>query len=297
MKNPDIDANEQAPAKKIQPRVDIIILTYNGRVDTLECLESLKRIDYEEYRVTVVDNGSSDGAAEVVAEKFPEIDLIRLERNLRFAGGNNLALRRTIEEEFDYALLLNNDTVVEPDFLRRLVELAESNPGAGLAAPKMRYFEPSDTIWFAGGKMNVRLARMRHIGIGKKDLGQFEAPAEMTFLSGACLLIKRGVLLNIGLLDEDFFLYGEDQDYCFRALNAGWRLLYQPQAVIYHKVSRSTPTCKKLIFRYRSWLLLMKKHTSVFWRPLQFANLILEFIPLMMGFLLRKIRFRSGRRG
>ncbi len=281
----------------LQPKVDIVILTYNGRQDTIECLKSLRKLDYSEYRITVVDNGSSDGAADEVAEKFPEVNLIRSPENLRFAGGNNLALKRTLEEDFEYALLLNNDTILEPDFLTHLVDTAESNPNIGLVAPKMRYFDPPDTIWFGGGRMKVRLARMRHIGIGKKDDGSYDAPGEMSFLNGACLLVKCEVFRKIGLLDEGFFLYGEDQDLCIRAVQAGYKLYYQPKAVIHHKVSRSTPTYRKLQYRYQSWFRLIKKHTSILWRPLQYGNLILEFIPLTVGFFLRKLKFHSRREG
>jgi len=277
--------------EQLPPRVDIIILTWNGLEDTIECLESLKSIDYPEYRITLVDNGSTDGTGETIRERFPEVNYIYSDTNLRFAGGNNLALSKTLDESFDFALLLNNDTVVEPDFLTRMVETALSDSAAGLVGAKIYYYDHPDTIWFAGGKANIKIARMRHRGIGEIDDGRFDEPCECTFLNGACLLIRCELLREIGLLDEDFFLYGEDLDFCLRAIKSGYKLYYQPQARIKHKVSRSTPALKKLQFRYRSWLLLMKKHTALCWRPLQYLNLLGEFFPLVIGFIRRKIIF------
>ena len=273
------------------PRVDIIVLSYNGKEDTLECLESLRNLDYPNYRTTVVDNASADGSADAVADNFPEVNLIRSPVNLRFAGGNNLALKSTLKEDFQYALLLNNDVVCEPDFLSLMVNSAESRPDVGLAAPKIRYYQPREMLWFAGGSLNLKFAYMRHRGIGQMDRGQFDIPDTQDFLNGACLLVKAEVFRKTGLLDEDFFLYGEDLDFCIRARKAGYTLWYEPSAIIYHKVSRSSPPLKKLQYRYRAWIQVAAKHTPIYFRPLQAGNLLLEFIPLVFGFIARKIRF------
>ena len=275
------------------PRVEIIILNYNGRDDTVECLESLSKVTYGNFHVTIVDNGSTDNLGPVVRDKFSRVRYIYSPENLRFAGGNNLAMRTALKEGYDYVLLLNNDTVVEPGFLDKMVEAGESSDAIGLVGAKMYYYDPPDVIWFAGGKMDVRFARMRHLGIGRKDDGSYDRPGDMTFLNGACLLIKSAVLKHVGMLDEDYYLYGEDQDYCFRALAKGWRLYFQPGAKIRHKVSRSTPTFRKLRFRYQSWFTLIRKHTPFYWRPLQYGNLLLEFIPLVIGYFKRKIVLKS----
>ena len=222
------------------------------------------------------------------------MNLIRSDENLRFGGGNNLALKRTLAEGFDYALLMNNDTVVESDFLTQLVNLAEADDKIGMTGPKMYYYKPDNVIWFAGGKVNMTFARMRHYGIGEVEKGQHGKIREVNFLNGACVLIKRKLLEDIGLFDEDFFLYGEDLDLCLRAYKKGYKLMYQPRARIYHKVSRSSSPLKKLVYRYQSWLRLMRKHTPFYVRPLQYANLIGEFIPLVIGYLLRKIRFHKS---
>jgi len=278
--------------QEFSPRVEIIILSWNGREDTLECLASLAKIDYDNYRITVVDNGSTDGLAGGITGKFPQVNYIYSPVNLRFAGGNNLALKRGLNTETDYFLLLNNDTVVEAGFLREMVKAGEADDRIGLVGAKMYYYDQPDTLWFAGGIADIRRAYMRHLGIGRRDNGSFDKAGEMTFLNGACLLIKAGVLKDIGLLDEDYFLYGEDLDFCLRAAKAGWKLYYQPSAKIRHKVSRSSPPLKKLKYRYQSWFKLMSKHTAWYWRPVQWGNLLIEFIPLVIGYLRRRADFR-----
>ena len=216
------------------PKVDIVILTYNGLNDTSECLDSLRSLDYPSYRITVVDNNSQDGSRDILPARFPQVNYIYSDTNLRFAGGNNLALRKTLQENFQYALLLNNDTVVEPDFLSKMVELAEAKAEIGMVGAKMYYYHHPDIIWFAGGKADMRIARMRHLGIGKADQGQFDQIRPVDFLNGACVLIKCKILRKIGLFDESFFLYGEDLDLCLRAIKAGCQLYFQPAARIKH---------------------------------------------------------------
>jgi GT2 family glycosyltransferase len=278
-------------SQKNIPKVDIIILTFNCKNDTLECLASLRKINYPQYRVTVVDNGSKNGSQEAIIQKFPEVNYLFNPKNLRFAGGNNVALRNTLKEGFDYALLLNNDTIVDPNFLSEMVKGAETDPAIGLVGPKIYYYEHPKVIWFAGGKADIRFAYMRHIGIGQTDGELYSHPREVNFLNGACVLVKCEVMRKIGFLDESFFLYNEDFDFCLRAIKAGYKLYYQPQAIIWHKVSRTTGHWKKLWYRYQSGFQLLKKHTPVYWRPLQFGNMFLEFVPLLVGFLVRKIKF------
>jgi len=282
--------------RQASPRVEIIILSWNGREDTLECLASLDKVEYDNFRVTVVDNGSTDGLEAAVRSGFPAVNYLYSPVNLRFAGGNNLALRMMSPGPVDYFLLLNNDTIVDPAFLQELVKVCETDNKIGLAGGKIYYYHQPDTIWFAGGKANIRRAYMRHLGIGKQDDGSFDYAGEVTFLNGACVLIRASVVEQIGLLDEDYYLYGEDLDYCLRAVKAGWKLYYQPAAQIWHKVSRSSPTLKKLYYRYWSWIILMNKHTAWYWRPLQIGNLALEFIPLIVDYLRRQAGFHRSDR-
>ncbi len=275
------------------PKVAIIIVNWNRREDTLVCLESLCRITYPNYRILVVDNGSTDGSAEAVRARFSLIHLIELPENRRFAGGNNAGLREVLAGEDDFVLLLNNDTTVEPDFLNHLMTAAQTDPAVGLVAPKILYHDRPQVIWFAGGALQPVWGYVRHYGLRQLDDGRFDLRREVSFLTGCCLLIRRSVLEKVGLLDEDFCLYSEDADYCLRTSQAGFKLLYEPIARIYHKVSSSTGgayNLRKWVQRYRSLFRLVHKHTSPLTWPLFGLNLLWELVSLPINALLQTRR-------
>lgn len=222
-----------------QPLVYIVVLTWNGKQDTAECLQSLQRLSYPNARVLLVDNASTDGTVEAVRSHFPNVEILVNETNLRFAGGNNVGIKRALANNADYVLLLNNDTIVEPNFLTHLVRAAEGDDSVGMTAPKIYYFHQSRLIWFAGGKIEWWKGWISHIGIREVDRGQYDSIREVDYLTGCCMLVKRKVIEQIGLLDECYFIYGEDADWCIRATRAGYKLLYVPSAVIWHKLSVS----------------------------------------------------------
>jgi GT2 family glycosyltransferase len=185
----------------------------------------LRKIDYANIEIVLVDNGSADGSAERLAAEFPEVRLIQNEKNLGFPAGNNVALRDALQRNPDYFLLLNNDTLVAPDFLSKLVKVAESDGKIGVVNPKILYFEPSDRIWFAGGFYKPWWNTGKVSGENRRDVGKYDDTREITFATGCAFLIKTGVVRQVGLLDEIFFLGFEDLDWTVRALQAGIRLL------------------------------------------------------------------------
>lgn len=136
--------------------VAIIILNWNGRDDTLACLHSLCHIDYPNFQIVVVDNHSSDDSVAVIQKEYPHITLIQTDENLGYVGGNNVGLTFARQQNFDYALLLNNDTEVDPQFLQVLVAAAEADPAVGIVGPTIYYFDAPQTIWSAGGAINWR---------------------------------------------------------------------------------------------------------------------------------------------
>lgn len=224
-------------------KVFIIVLNFNGKKDTLECLQSLKKSE-----VIVVDNGSTDGSVRAIRDKFPEIKILENKKNLGFAKGNNVGIRYALNQGADYIILLNNDTIVEINTLVRLIEVASSNNRIGILGPKI-YFakgfefhqgrykknELGKVIWYAGGLIDWRNVLGVHRGVDEVDEGQYDKQEEVEFVSGCCMFIKREVFKKIGLLDERFFLYFEDLDFCLRAKKVGFRIVYVPEAVIWHK--------------------------------------------------------------
>jgi len=264
------------------PKVSIIILNWNGLEDTVECLESIQKITYLNYHVIVVDNGSEGDDVEVLREKFGDyIHIIENDRNYGFAEGNNVGMRYALDNLGpDFFLLLNNDTVVAPDFLGELMEVALSDKRIGILGSKIYYYDEPEKVWFAGGNINYWLGRLWCRGIGQIDRGHFDDIADVDFISGCCMLISQNMLSSVGLLDSVFFFGTEDYDISIRAARGGFRVLYVPGSKIWHKIGRSTgrtgrkPTPFVAYGCIRNHFILMEKH----WSRLQFATSTIYFI-------------------
>jgi GT2 family glycosyltransferase len=219
-------------------RVGVVVLSWNGRDDTLACLASLQGVDYPDLVSIVVDNGSTDGTREAVAEAFPAADVVRVEENLGFAEGNNVGIRRALELGADYVLVLNNDVEVDAHFVTPLVEEAERRPDAGALCSKILYMEPHDLIWFAGASFDPRSGyNGRQFGYRERDDGRFDEVRETDRACGAAMLVSRAVLEEVGLFDADLFFYSEDVDWSLRARAAGYRHYVVPASKLWHKVS------------------------------------------------------------
>jgi len=225
---------------KSAPFVCIIVLNWNGAQDTLECLKSLKELTYPNFSVLVVDNASSDGSVETLKRDFPDLEIIVNSVNLRFAGGNNAGIKRGMELGAEYLLLLNNDTVVKKDFLTHLVEASEKEGNVGMVGPKIYYYGHERLLWYAGGKIEFQKGWISHIGVREIDNGQYDEISETAYVTGCCVLVSRLVVEKVGMLDEAYYIYGEDADWSIRTERAGFRLLYVPGAVIWHKLSVSS---------------------------------------------------------
>lgn len=223
------------------PKIGTVILNWNGWRDTLACLTSIQQADYpaSRHQIVVVDNGSTD---ESVAQLRGHngLTLLELPRNVGFAAGSNVGIRHALANGCDCVLLLNNDTLVAPDFLMPLLQTFEVDPAAGVVSPKIRYCGRPDQLWYAGGKFRQPRLIGEMVGLGQPDTGQYDQLREVDFAVGCCMLIRRPVLERIGYLDERFFFYQEDVDFSYRAAQAGFSVWYQPASVIFHKVSHST---------------------------------------------------------
>ncbi len=219
------------------PHVYIILVNWNGKDVTIECLDSLRRIEYPAFTIVVVDNASADGSVEAIKNLFPEVHLLEQSQNLRFAGGNNVAIKHALERGAAYICLLNNDTIVDKNFLSFLVERVEADERAGMAAPKIYYYDEPQRIWFAGGEISMWTGTMKHTGIREHDTGQYDTPRHIDYATGCCILARREVVEKIGGLDDAFFMYAEDADWSMRARRAGYAICYEPRARVWHKLS------------------------------------------------------------
>jgi GT2 family glycosyltransferase len=221
-------------------RVGIVILNYNGKSVLPGLLESLTKIDYPDFRIFLVDNNSADDSIEKARSEFSNklpLEIIINSENLLFSAGNNVGIKKAIEWGADYVILLNNDTIVPQSMIKELAEFMEGHPEAGVAGPMIHFAEPQNTIWGAGGMVNLWWGLVRHSGIRALDTGQFSNPAIVDYVSGAALMASADVFTKLKMLDESFPMYYEDTDFCFRAKKAGYEIWYVPTAPLIHLVS------------------------------------------------------------
>lgn len=238
--------------------ISIVILTYNGLEDTSEVMEDIAKLSTKglEAETILVDNGSTDGTVEKFEDfKLPNMDykFIETGANLGFAGGNNYGIKDAVKRKRDYILLLNNDVYLDEDLLPKLVKEAEKDKKIGLLAPKM-YFakgyeyhkeryknsEVGKVIWYAGGELDWDNVYTSHRGVDEVDKGQYDKVEETDVVNGACALIKRELVEDIGEMADEYFLYWEDADYSVRAKRAGWKVVYTPATHLWHKVSKAS---------------------------------------------------------
>ncbi len=245
-----------------RPLVWVIVLNWNGAEVIEDCLESLLSMDYPRFHVLVVDNASSDGSAEIVARDFPDARLLRLEENRMYAGGNNAGIEPALAAGASAVMLVNNDTRADERLLSSLMDALSSRPGAGAAGPKIFYHDQPDRIWSYGGRVQMPLGLVRHIGIRKADGSRYDSLREVDYLTGCCLLIRSEALRSVGFLDTSYTIYGEDVDWCLRARSKGWKSIVVPGAHLWHKVSHSSGgglTPFKAYYKMRSNVLLFRR--------------------------------------
>jgi GT2 family glycosyltransferase len=244
------------------PMVSIVSVNYDQPVVTCEMLETLRNVTYPNFETLIVDNASPSTSPYTIKERYPEVELIVSEKNLGFAGGNNIALKKA---KGDYILLLNNDTEVQPDFLDSLVDLMESDDTIGIVSSKILYFYEDNTIQYAGASpINPITSRGRHYGYKETDNGQFNEVTETFYPHGACMMIRKSVLEELGLLYEGYFLYYEELDFAERVKRAGYKIYFQPNSSILHKESISTGKNSPLKTYYmnRNRLLFLRRNSK-----------------------------------
>jgi GT2 family glycosyltransferase len=221
------------------PTIYIVLVNWNGKDVTLDCLASLHAVTYPDRKIIVVDNASTDGSADAIAQRYPDVQLLQQQENLRFARGNNAGIRYALDQGADGVLLLNNDTFVDALFLDAMVDRLFSDPSCGIVAPKIFYADTPDAIWFAGGEISMWTGTMRHTGIRRHDRGQYDTARPIDYASGCCLLTRRAVIEKVGMLDDAYYMYGEDADWSMRVRRAGYRILFEPRAKVWHRLSVS----------------------------------------------------------
>jgi GT2 family glycosyltransferase len=272
--------------------VFVIVLNWNGKDDTLECLSSLRKAGVPGSHTLVVDNGSTDGSVGAIRSRFPDSTILEMKQNLRFAGGNNRGIAFALGNGAEFVLLLNNDTVVDEGFLGPLVERMRADNSIGMVAPKICYHAPPGRIWFAGARISYWLGTMAHIGIREEDHGQYDTARETDYATGCCVLVRRELIESAGMLDEAFFMYTEDADWSVRARKKGFRIFYEPRSRIHHKVSVSAGgnlSWFKLRNKYVSQMKFFARHASWYhWLVFPWMSILVNLTLLFSRILNRR---------
>ncbi len=274
----------------MEPLVSIIVLNYKGREDTLACLRSLEHLTYPHVRVIVVDNQSGDGLEDAVRGAHPSMTFIQTGANLGFTGGNNIGIRQALADGADYILLLNNDTIVAPDLVDVMVEVMEQDRSISITGPMIYYYNNPETIWSAGGEIDWSRGTTRMIGLNEADLSQFGlSPRPVDFVSGCALMARREVWEKVGLLDDRFFMYYEETEWCVRAARAGYAIRHVPGAMIWHKISleeRHSSVHTPLYYYYitRNRLLFLRKTHAGY---VAWLHILGEYIRTFLSWTLR----------
>jgi GT2 family glycosyltransferase len=262
-----------------RPEVSCVVLNWNGGQDTVECLDALKACSYPNLTVIVVDNGSADDSVLRIRAAHPGILILESKNNLGFAGGNNIGIRYALAHGADYVWLLNNDTKPAPDALAALVAKAASDKRIGAVSSVCYYADaPSQVEAWGGARVNL------WIGFGRNS----RQPREDSWfhsLNGTSMLIGRKALEDAGVLDEVFFLYWEDTEFCLRLRKKGWRIAAAADSRVLHKVNASTGGNKVILDRHQtaSGLRLLRLHSALprmamlLFLAIRFARRILRF--------------------
>lgn len=238
-----------------------VVLNTDRCEDTLACLKSLSDQTFNDNRIIVLDNCSVEDCTNEITSAFSSVTVLRLESNRGYAGNNNVGIAAALETDSDWILILNEDVRLDPEALSYLMEAVSNRPDVGIAGPMVYHAGEPTVIQSAGGILSKRWLAF-HRGQNEDDHGQYDRLDEVDWISGCAILVRRAVVEDVGALDERFFYYWEETEWCLRARRAGWKILFVPQSRIWHKgVQRDyQPSPSTTYYWTRNWLLSLAKH-------------------------------------
>jgi GT2 family glycosyltransferase len=229
-----------------QPMVYAVVLAWNQMKETFECVESLLRSRYLDLKIIVLDNGSTDGTAEAVTNKFPSVEVIRTEVNIGMERGYNMGIEYALKNGTSYVLAMNNDTVVDPGMVTNLVRGIQNHPQAGMVSPKIyHYYGDRTRLWCAGARWAAFPPRIKLIGSNAMDGAMFQKDFKLPYATSCCILMSRDAIQKAGLFDPNYYFYYDDWDLSARFWATGYEIWFIADAQMWHKVSMSTQKAEK----------------------------------------------------
>jgi GT2 family glycosyltransferase len=268
--------------KTSPPHISIIVLNWNGKEDTLECLASLQAVTYPAFDIIVADNGSTDNSVEAIHKTYPDVHVLENGTNLGFAEGNNRAIRFALKRGADAVVILNNDTIVDPNLLQAFYEAYISLPDAGILGATCLYYDQPEIIWTAGAEWNSKTLEFSYLYQGCKYTEiPYKTALKVPYIIGCVMFIHKKVIKDIGLMNPVYFLNFEELDWCIKISSVGYQNYTISRAKIWHKIASSfggKNSPLKNYFLTRNFLLWAKWHA-----PNELTGIlkmtICEFIP------------------
>jgi GT2 family glycosyltransferase len=273
------------------PSVAIIVPVFNNKEHTRELLESLKNVTYSNYKVIIIDDGSSDGTSEMIIQEYNDVILLRGDGNLWSSGSINLGIARAIEMDFEYSLIIDNDILVDRDFVTTLVNTAVNNPRS-IVVPKTYQYQDRNMIEAAGYQVRKLGLEIIPTGEGEQDIGQYDETRDIPYAM-TMMLMRTSIFTDIGMFDaENLPLYGADMDFSLRASKNGYRIIYEPRSKLWHKrhtsVGKETPDAGSIISRLK--YLTLNYKSSLYWRAyrtITFRHIPRYLVPIRLLIYLR----------
>jgi GT2 family glycosyltransferase len=283
-----------------KPHCTVIVLNFNGMHLLPACLDSLAAQSGADIDTVVIDNASTDGSADLVAKKYPWVRFIALEENSGFSIANNVAMREALERGSDYVLLLNNDTFAAPDFVSQMLTIIESDSKIAVASPKIFFAHRPDRLWYAGGDFSLWTGATSHRGWKEIDRGQFDHVQEVSQATGCAMLVRCSAMHDVGLLDEQFWIYAEDLDWSVRFVKKGYRIAFAPDAHLWHldgatnvKSLGAGSQAVRQFLSTRNMIFVMRKHVRWWQLPTYVLGFMWHHIAFYTALRLWRQDFRA----
>jgi GT2 family glycosyltransferase len=284
----------------LKPRCTVIVLNYNGETLLPACLDSLACQAGEPIDVMIVDNASTDGSAALVAEKYPWVRFLALDRNHGFTGANNAALRDALTRGSEFALLLNNDTYAAPNFIAEMLAVMDSDPKIGAVCPKIYFAVHPDRLWYAGGDFSLWTSVTKHRGWKEVDRNQFDNHPDITQATGCAMLVRASAIREVGLLDERFWIYAEDLDWSVRLIKYGYRMVFAAKAHLWHIDGATNVTVlgkgseeRRQFLSTRNMIFVARKHVRWWQIPSHGVGFLLNHVVFFTALRIWRRDFRA----
>ena len=286
--------SEQRSQGEALPPVGVVIVNHNLKDSLRETIESFKKVNYPKLQIVVSDNASTDESQEMVRTLFPEVHLLAHEKEQGYARAASLGMAY-LADKTKYIFSTTNDVIVDPEILKVLVTYAEQHPDSGVLGTKIYFFDRPDVLWHAGGRIHPLHGHSYHLGWERKDAPRYSRVRECDFVTGCGFLLRSEVLRKIGYFKEDLIFYSEDAELCYRFREAGYKVMYIPEAKMWHKTGTTLAKNRSVQLRYstRNSLYLLQRHKVGFY-PVSLWVHLLGVSPVKMLLFALMLRWKNS---